>query len=329
MSGKAARYHALYMDIAWRIAMMSHAQRLRVGSVIVRERRILSYGWNGMPAGWPNGCEVEGADGALVTRPEVLHSEANAVAKLAEASESARGSTMYVTHAPCIECAKLIHQSGIAGVIYERPYRDARGLDLLQACGVRVRRLSPGGLHGAPPRSAPSRAARLYPTEARKPQSHEEGAMYRTSKQYEDADDVREIAERLIEEKNMGLDMCEIRYVKVYPKISNTTAGQCRIATHREHHLSGGADYIIEMSGDLWDALDAERRKILTLHELLHVYPVYNDKRGEWNFKLRSHDVEDFYSIIDEFGADWFVSIRDINASVHDLDPEQAGKLTA
>lgn len=153
--------------------------------------------------------------------------------------------------------------------------------------------------------------------------------MYRSRKEYVDAPGVEEVAEQVVSDKGIDVSMCEIKYVKVYPKISNTTAGRCKVANNREHHLSGGADYIIEMSGDLWDSLDDERRYVLTWHEIMHIAPEYSEKKGEYNYKVRRHDVEDFQEIIDEHGAYWFDAIRDINASVNDLDPAKASKLSA
>lgn len=153
--------------------------------------------------------------------------------------------------------------------------------------------------------------------------------MYRSTKDYEDAPDVENVAEQVINDKGMDLSMCDVKYLKVYPNISKTKAGQCKALSRREHHLSGGYDYVIEMSGELWDGLDADRRYILTWHELKHVYPVYSDSKGEYNYKVRKHDVEDFQEIIQQHGADWFDEIKDINSSLYDLDPEKTRKLKA
>ena len=131
-------YISLYMDIAERISQMSHAKRLQVGSVIVKENTILSYGWNGMPTGWPNTCEVVQEDGSLKTRPEVLHAETNAIAKVAQSTESSQGATLFCTHAPCIDCAKLIYQAGITTVYYKETYRDESGLRFLIQGGINV-----------------------------------------------------------------------------------------------------------------------------------------------------------------------------------------------
>ena len=126
------------MDIAERTSLLSRAVRLQVGSVIVKDDRIISIGYNGMPAGWDNNCENILEDGTLKTKPEVLHAESNAIAKLAKSTESGAGASLFVTHAPCIDCAKLIYQSGITEVYYLNDYRDADGIEFLKVCGLRV-----------------------------------------------------------------------------------------------------------------------------------------------------------------------------------------------
>jgi len=133
---KVHQYKRLYMDIAERVAEMSHAQRLKVGAVVVRDGRIISMGWNGMPAGWDNECEQDlwhaaSEDVERVTRAEVLHAESNAISKLARSIESGLDAEMYCTHNPCMECAKLIYQSGIKKVYYKTEYRDHGGIGFL------------------------------------------------------------------------------------------------------------------------------------------------------------------------------------------------------
>lgn len=130
------------MDLAERISKMSYARRLQVGSIIVKKNTILSYGWNGMPTGWDNNCEIELIDGTLQTRPEVLHSESNAISKVAQSTESSQGAALFCTHAPCIDCAKLIHQSGIKTVYFKELYRNEVGLDFLRKSGVNVYKYS-------------------------------------------------------------------------------------------------------------------------------------------------------------------------------------------
>ena len=108
------------MKTAETFAELSHARRLHVGAIVVKDDRIISIGYNGMPAGWDNNCEdvVQHSDDttSLKTKPEVLHAETNAIAKLAKSNESGLNASMFITHAPCLDCAKLIYQSGISTV---------------------------------------------------------------------------------------------------------------------------------------------------------------------------------------------------------------------
>lgn len=141
-----------YMKTAETFAELSSAKRLHVGAIIVKDDRIISIGYNGMPAGWDNECEdkmyispwnsehreVLGVTYNLKTKPEVLHAETNAIAKLARTTESGLGSTMFVTHAPCIDCAKLVYQSGINSVYYRNSYRNDDGIEFLKKCKVEV-----------------------------------------------------------------------------------------------------------------------------------------------------------------------------------------------
>ena len=163
----------LYMDWAERTAQLSHARRLQVGAIIVKDDSVISYGYNGMPAGWDNDCEnkewcsaggwlspEEIEDGwpyegtyldmygnemqgrhSLKTKPEVLHAESYSISKLARSTNSGLGATMFVTHAPCLECAKLIYQSGIGHVLYRNAYRDAGGVAFLEKSNVTVEQI--------------------------------------------------------------------------------------------------------------------------------------------------------------------------------------------
>lgn len=125
------KFVSAFMDCAERFAQLSHATRAKVGALIVKDNRIISIGYNGMPSGWDNECEIEfeWPDGhpEKQTKPEVLHAETNAIAKVAQSNESSRGSEMFCTHLPCMECAKLIHQSGIVTVYYREEYQSAKG----------------------------------------------------------------------------------------------------------------------------------------------------------------------------------------------------------
>ena len=126
------------MDWAHRAAELSHARRLHVGAVIVKDDTVISYGYNGMPAGWDNDCEDVTEDGSLRTKPEVLHAESNAIAKLARGHNSGLGASLFVTHAPCLDCAKLIYQSGIERVFYRTDYRDSSGVEFLTKSSIWV-----------------------------------------------------------------------------------------------------------------------------------------------------------------------------------------------
>ena len=161
-----------YMKTAETFAELSHARRLHVGAIVVKDDRIISIGYNGMPAGWDNNCEdqvwLDAEDAknfrqvtidelypyaewnedaeeeyryGLKTKPEVLHAETNAIAKLAKSNESGLGATMFITHAPCLDCAKLIFQSGIGHVLYRNAYRDTGGVTFLERSGIRVEKM--------------------------------------------------------------------------------------------------------------------------------------------------------------------------------------------
>jgi dCMP deaminase len=153
-----------FMDTAERFAQLSSAVRLKVGAVVVKDNRIISIGYNGMPSGWTNECEhteyvgnneqiespekmkklgFTGTDSGwyrLRTKDEVIHAEANAIIKLARDGESGNGASLFCTHAPCIHCAKLIHGAGIKTVYYRESYRDTLGLDFLEHCNIEVKK---------------------------------------------------------------------------------------------------------------------------------------------------------------------------------------------
>ena len=165
------KFVSLYMDWAKRCSELSHARRLHVGAVIIKDDTVISYGYNGMPAGWDNNCEDQvwdkGAGGwlspeeieeqypyegwhegaqrnvryGLKTKPEVLHAESNAIAKLAKSNNSGLGADLFVTHSPCLDCAKLIYQSGISRVWYGANYRDDSGVRFLEKSGVEIKQI--------------------------------------------------------------------------------------------------------------------------------------------------------------------------------------------
>jgi len=137
-----------HMKAAEVYAELSSAKRLQVGCVIVKDNTIIGIGYNGMPSGWDNNCEmVKHTDftGTVVTmsKPEILHSETNAIAKVAKSTNSTDGATMFITHAPCLDCAKLVYQSGINSVYYRNSYRNDDGIDFLKKCEVEVCQVKP------------------------------------------------------------------------------------------------------------------------------------------------------------------------------------------
>lgn len=129
---KILDYRYLKMASIW--AENSYCTRRKVGALIVKDKMIISDGYNGTPSGFENVCE----DSNGVTKPYVLHAEANAITKIARSGNNSDGATLYVTAAPCIECAKLIIQAGIKRVIYSEPYRLSDGIDLLKRAGINV-----------------------------------------------------------------------------------------------------------------------------------------------------------------------------------------------
>jgi len=135
-----------FMDTAERFAQLSSAKRLRVGAVVVKDNRIISIGYNGMPAGWTNECEhvIQLSDDTveLKTKDEVIHAEANAILKLARDGESGNGSSLFCTHAPCVQCAKLIYGAGINSMYYRESYRDNDGIEFLQKCEINVQKVA-------------------------------------------------------------------------------------------------------------------------------------------------------------------------------------------
>ena len=136
---KINKWDKAHMKAARVYAKLSSAKRLKVGAVIVKENRIISIGYNGMPSGWTNDCENSDEYGnMLITKPEVLHAETNAIAKVARSSESCEDATLYTTHQPCLDCAKLIYQSGIMRIVWEETYKTDKGIAFLKKCNVIV-----------------------------------------------------------------------------------------------------------------------------------------------------------------------------------------------
>lgn len=130
-----------YLDLASRWALLSKAVRKKVGCLIVKDGAIISDGYNGTPSGFDNNCEYvdpKSFDNSLITKPEVLHAESNAITKLAKSTQSSEGATMYITISPCVDCAKLIIQSGIHRVVFLNTYKNNNGLDLLNKADIDI-----------------------------------------------------------------------------------------------------------------------------------------------------------------------------------------------
>ena len=131
---KLNKYDRAYLRIAKEWGQLSYCTRKKVGAIIVKDRMIISDGYNGTPSGFENSCE----DPEGLTQWYVLHAEANAILKVASSTQSCEGATLYITLSPCRECSKLIHQSGIKRVVYQDAYKDTSGVDFLIKAGVEV-----------------------------------------------------------------------------------------------------------------------------------------------------------------------------------------------
>ena len=157
------KYIDAHMRAAEVYSGLSTAKRLQVGCVIVKDNTIIGIGYNGMPSGWTNECEEEVSTyderdtfyerddwsyspilkkySRLKTKPEVLHAETNAIAKVSRSTNSSEGASLFVTHAPCLDCAKIIHQAGINSVYYRNTYRSEDGINFLNKCGINVKKV--------------------------------------------------------------------------------------------------------------------------------------------------------------------------------------------
>ncbi|MHB0756391.1 deoxycytidylate deaminase [Polaribacter sp. M15] len=134
---KQLKYDRAYLKMAREWGKLSHCKRKQVGALIVKERMIISDGFNGTPTGFDNCCE----DDEGQTKWEVLHAEANAILKVASSTQSAKGATLYITLSPCTQCSKLIHQAGIKRVVYANAYKDLSGIQFLEKAGVEINHL--------------------------------------------------------------------------------------------------------------------------------------------------------------------------------------------
>ncbi|KAA1247505.1 dCMP deaminase family protein [Aquimarina sp. RZ0] len=135
---KQLKYDKAYLRIAREWGKLSHCERKKVGAVIVKDRMIISDGFNGTPTGFENPCE----DDEGYTKWYVLHAEANAISKVASSTQSCKGATLYITLSPCKECSKLIHQAGIKRIVYQSGYKDDAGLVFLEKAGVEIEKIT-------------------------------------------------------------------------------------------------------------------------------------------------------------------------------------------
>ncbi len=135
---KQLKFDKAYLRMAVEWGKLSHCQRKKVGAIIVKDRMIISDGYNGTPSGFENCCEDEEG----LTKWYVLHAEANAILKVAGSTQSCKDATLYITMSPCKECSKLIHQAGIKRVVYQNGYKDDSGLDFLQKAGVHIEQIT-------------------------------------------------------------------------------------------------------------------------------------------------------------------------------------------
>ena len=138
MNKKQLKYDTAYLKMAREWAQLSHCERKQVGALIVKDRMIISDGFNGTPTGFENPCETD----ENYTKWYVLHAEANAILKVASSTQSCKGATLYITLSPCKECSKLIHQAGIKRVVYADAYKDDSGLQFLKKAGVELMHLT-------------------------------------------------------------------------------------------------------------------------------------------------------------------------------------------
>ena len=134
---KQLKYDRAYLKMAYEWGKLSHCKRKQVGALIVKDRMIISDGFNGTPTGFDNCCEDK--DG--ITKWEVLHAEANAILKVAASTQSTNGATLYITLSPCIQCSKLIYQAGINRVVFANKYKDISGIDFFFFAGVKIMHL--------------------------------------------------------------------------------------------------------------------------------------------------------------------------------------------
>lgn len=145
-------------------------------------------------------------------------------------------------------------------------------------------------------------------------------------KQLEVNPDIDKLASRIISEQHLDVRPAKIVYLTVYPNITKTTIAKC-IKASNELAFFSDADYLIEVSGEVWDALDDDSRYVLLYHELLHVMPIMDEKTGNFNMQIRDHDVIDFRQVLNKYGMDWDKKIKAIVSSIYQMDPAEEDKI--
>lgn len=148
-----------------------------------------------------------------------------------------------------------------------------------------------------------------------------------SDKQLMESPEMETIANKVIKEYKLEFGPAEIGYFLVYPHISKQKAAKC-IKASREVKYYSGNDYLIEVSGELWDMLDSKTKEMMIYHELLHLDPTFKSKTQEWKMNIRKPDFADFYSINDKFGNEWYKTIQATASSLYDLDPKQESKVS-
>lgn len=153
------------------------------------------------------------------------------------------------------------------------------------------------------------------------------GEIKLSGKELMEAPEMEKLASEVLETHQIEIGPSQIGFLLVYPNISKQRAAKCVKATREVKHYSGN-DYLIEVSGELWDMLDTDTKKMLLYHQLLHIDPVFKAKNQEWKMKIRKPDFADYYEINDKYGNEWYKTIQATVSSLYDLDPRQEGKVT-
>ncbi|MEX0890360.1 MAG: putative metallopeptidase [Balneolaceae bacterium] len=153
------------------------------------------------------------------------------------------------------------------------------------------------------------------------------GDIRLTDKQLMESEEIEAIAKKVIEENDMEFGPAQIGYFLVYPNITKQRAAKCLKASREVKYYSGN-DYLIEISGEMWDMLDSETKEMLLYHELLHLDPVFKAKNQEWKMNLKKPDFQDYYEINDKFGNEWYKTIQATVSSLYDMDPRQESKVS-